>query len=146
MSVVGYNVDHDSGDACCGIEMNPETLDTQGHPTATLYIDQEEIGMTYDEVCAFEHELAWVRRQMEWAMASWVYAKDGYFASKTHLMRKGEHAGQAKAVCGARVKQWETLPDRREWHLSPLVGEIKVPPSWVCKRCFAVYQKEEKTC
>lgn len=151
MSVTGYNVDPESGDAVCGIEMNPYSTDNHqedklGRPTATLYINEEEIRLTYEEVWALKGQAGEVKRRMEWAMAAWAYAKDS-MREKSHILRRSDAMDTATALCGRKPYQFgveitsEYGP--RKWELDPLFQPLEKCPSFLCKRCFAAYRKAQ---
>lgn len=150
MSITGYNVDPESSDPTAGIEMNPysdayDKIDSLGRPTAALYIDETEITLTYEEVCALQFHSGQVRSQMEWAMSVWAYAKD-YWGEKTHIIR-WPNKKDAKAFCGCEPRQFGAEITekfgKREWDLSPLFQPITECPSWLCKKCHAAYRKAQ---
>lgn len=151
MSIAGYNVNPDSGDPIGGIEMNPYSednhiIDTQGRPTACLYVNEEEMRLTYEEVCNIQHQAAQVRSQMEWAMSVWAYASDRPWSEKTHIIR-WPNKKDAKAFCGREPHQFgaETTEKygKREWDLDPLFQPMSQCSSWLCQRCFKAYRKAQ---
>lgn len=141
MTIVGYNVDPESGDASAGIEMNPDNQkDALGRPTAALYIDEIEITLTYEEVWELGAQCNQIKSQMEWKMAQWLYARDVFGSDKRHLMRKEGHDRLAKVLCG-RVPTLIKSQEPNTWRLSPVVGKETNASEWLCKRCFAAYEK-----
>lgn len=151
MSIAGYNVDPESGDPVVGIEMNPYTsndhiIDSEGRPTACLYINEEEMRLTYEDVCAIQHQAGQVRSQMEWAMSVWAYASDRPWTQKTHIIR-WPNKKDAKSFCGCEPHQFgPEITGKygpRQWDLNPLFQPIVECPSWLCKKCHAAYRKAQ---
>jgi hypothetical protein len=127
MSIAGYNVDPESGDPIVGIG-----LSENNH--AVLYIDEEQSTLTYSEVCAFTAQLRELRSQMEWNMSEWLSVEN--FTGKPHLTRKTtlDESKKARALCGK-------LPDKATWwDIDPIFYK---PGDTFCKRCLAVYHKQE---
>ncbi len=125
----------ETSDPTLGIEFEPE------NNRAVVYIDEgtgdTEVALTYEQVTQFSRMVSQVESQMEWHMASWVYAYSFGSNSIRHLMKKGEHGEFAKALCGRKPTQ-ETFLEK--WQLAPVLKE-----PWhgagMCKRCLAKYDK-----
>lgn len=130
MTVAGYNVQPDVNDLepCTGVEY------TEGEHTATLFIDQEDIKLTADEMRVLRGRLLTAIEKIEWLEATWVYARTS-IGTVSHLMRKGEHGEDTTTVCGQKPPQYFT------WSLDPV---IKHPGDWhMCKKCMKIYEKEQ---
>ncbi len=135
--VAGHVDDPDVMDSCIGIEFEPE------NNRAVAYINEEEIGLTYEQVKQLEGDAARVISQMEWHNAAWVYARIPYGTSTAayHLMRKGEHGKDKRPLCGAQVPEF--LPGEHRWDLAPVLGKPWRTGS-TCKRCQAIYDKRKE--
>lgn len=151
MSITGYNVDPESSDPTAGIEMNQysneyDKIDSLGRPTAALYIDETELTLNYEEVCALQALTATTRRQMEWAMSVWAYASDRPWTQKTHIIR-WPNKEDAKSFCGCEPHQFGPEITEKygpcKWDLNPLFQPVVECPSWLCKKCHAAYRKAQ---
>jgi len=151
MPVAGYNVVPDVNDLDGVIGVEVETANEIHAGKACIYIDEEEVHLSYDELRAFIGQARFVCDEMEWNMAAYAYASQGQ-GDTIHLVHRGNAPLEQthfaieptaikyeKALCGRPAPEWKHPPVPRGWDISPVIGE---PGShYMCKRCYAKWQK-----
>lgn len=155
MPVAGYNVIPDENDDhVIGVEV--ETANEYHAGKACIYIDQEEIHLSYDELRAFIGHARFVCNEMEWNMATYAYASEGLANNTVHLVYRGDaklerthfaieptSCKYEKSLCGRPAPEWKHPPAPRGWDISPAVGDPR--SHYMCKRCYAKWQKEQQS-
>jgi hypothetical protein len=135
MSVAGYNVGEEITDSVVGVELSQEGL-------AVVYINEESITLTEQELRAFIALCGQTLDELHWAQAAWVYASGISTTDTVHLMHKQSMDKYGKVLCGLLPPSWGTIDELRSWRLSPVVGD---PGHDGCKRCYKAYQRLQKT-